>query len=199
MRTLSKIMALGLVVGATSAEPSSSAGPSLIGTWRLVTYVDTPEGAQPVYAFGKQPVGQFIFTADHRAAISMMRNPPDPGKPTGDVDPDSCIPDWYCSYFGTYRLSADRTQWTIHVLGGNIPSFIGADQVRSFKIVGGRLLIYDTYIAEGKKVRAERILERVTSYRPMSAPHPDCVKTPECDRMLQRFGGSNGSLHLRCG
>ncbi len=133
---------------------------ALVGTWRLVSYVDTPEGGEKIYAFGRQPIGQFIFTADGHVSISIMRNPPDPRTATTDVDPDACVPAWYCSYFGTYSIAADQREWTTHVRGGNIPAYVGTDQRRAFRIDGDRLIVSETYQAEGKTVRAERVLER---------------------------------------
>lgn len=150
--------------GGTVSRIAPSAGARLssplVGTWRLVSYVDTPEGGDPIYAFGKQPVGEFMFTADGRVSINIMRNPPDPRAATTDIDPDACVPTWYCSYFGTYSVAADGSHWTTHVLGGNVPSYLGTDQSRSFRIEGNRMIIAETYQVDGKAVRAERVLER---------------------------------------
>jgi hypothetical protein len=132
-----------------------------MGAWRLVSYVDTPDGGDPIYAFGEHPIGQFLFTADGQISISVMRNPPDPQTASNDIDPDACLPAWYCSYFGTYTVAADGSRWIAHILGGNIPSFIGTDQPRTFRIEGDRLILSERYQAGGKTVRAERILTRV--------------------------------------
>lgn len=133
---------------------------ALVGVWRLIRYVDTPDGGTPVHAFGPTPIGQFVFTADGHVAISIMRNPPDPAAATTDIDPDACLPAWYCSYFGTYRVDADGRRWITHVEGGNIPAYLGTDQPRAFRIVGDRLIISEDYEAEGRRVHAERELVR---------------------------------------
>jgi len=70
--------------------------------------VDTPEHGEPVFAFGKEPLGHFIFTAGGHVAFSMMRNPPHIDETTSDPDPDACVPGWYCAYFGTYEVDARR-------------------------------------------------------------------------------------------
>jgi Lipocalin-like domain len=132
----------------------------LIGTWRLVRYVDTPEGEAPIQAYGAAPVGLFIFTADGHVSINIMRNPPAVGIATTDPDPDACIPGWYCSYFGTYVVDRDKSVWVTHVLGGNIPAYLGTDQMRSFTIHGDRLVISETYLENSKRVRGERELVR---------------------------------------
>ena len=139
------------------APPTSAAG--LIGTWRLVSHVDKPENGPAVSAFGKNPIGQFIFTADGHASINIMRNPPD-GPQRSTPNPDGCIPEWYCSYFGTYSIDPIQSSWLLHVVGGNAPSLIGTDQRHVFRIQGKRLIISESYQSGGRMVKAERILER---------------------------------------
>lgn len=159
----SSLLAIAAPLNADAPSPKpaiTQPTSALVGAWRLISYVDTPEGGEPIYAFGKQPIGQFVFTADGHVSISLMRNPPDPQAATIDIDPDACLPAWYCSYFGTYNLSADGSEWITHVLGGNIPSFIGTDQPRAFRIDGDRLFLSESYQADGKTVHAERMLER---------------------------------------
>jgi hypothetical protein len=132
----------------------------LIGAWRLVSYADTPEGAAPIYAFGKEPIGLWIFTADGHFSISIMRNPPDINTTTTDPDPDACIPVWYCTYFGTYTVSDRGGLWVTHVIGSNIPTFIGTDQTRAFSVRGNRLVVSGRYLEGGKLVHVERVLMR---------------------------------------
>jgi len=155
-------------LGAGSSVQSATAKPesnSLVGTWRLVSYVDTPEDDVPIHAFGMEPIGLFIFTPDGHVSISIMRNPPDITAPTTDPDPDACIPAWYCAYFGTYTVNYHEGAWVTHVLGGNIPSYVGTDQKRSFTIRGDRLLISETYRAGDQTVHAERVLIREANTR----------------------------------
>lgn len=138
-----------------------STGKQLVGVWRLLRYMDTPAGAKPVYAFGEHPIGQFIFTAEGHFSINIMRNPPDPTAATIDIDPDACLPAWYCSYFGSYHLSDTGTQWIATVEGGNIPAYLGTRQTRSFELSGDRMLISESYQEGGRTVHAERVLERM--------------------------------------
>jgi Lipocalin-like domain len=91
----------------------------LIGTWLLVKYVDTPSNGEPIFAFGKEPVGHFTFTAGGHLAFSIMRNPPDTASPTSDPDPDARVPGWYCANFGTYTLDTKSGVWVTHVLGSD--------------------------------------------------------------------------------
>lgn len=150
-----------LVVSPLAAHPKSSSRNPLVGTWELKQYVDAAEGGTPVYAFGNRPVGLFVFTADGHVSISLMRNPPEVGADSSDPDPDACIPAWYCSYFGTYRYNPAGPSWTTHVVGGNIPHYLGTDQRRTFKIKGDLLTISETYSTDGKTFHAKRVLRRI--------------------------------------
>jgi hypothetical protein len=174
--TSSKVRRLLLKAGAVvisatclvlTASGKDRAAPSLVGSWRLVRYADTPDGGEPIQAFGKEPIGLFIFTADGHVSISFMRNPPDFKSPTTDQDPDTCIPAWYCAYFGTYTVSYEKGVWITHVMGGNIPTYLGTDQPRTFKLEGDTLTISEAYTADGKVFRAERVLRREVAASPV--------------------------------
>jgi hypothetical protein len=155
---------LGIGLEATAPAAAPATGP-LVGTWRLVTYVDTPAGEAPVLAFGAEPIGLFIFTADGHVSISIMRNPPNSSAPTIDPNPDTCMPEWFCAYFGTYDVDYQASTWTTHVRGGNIPTFLGTDQKRQFSIHGDRLTIAGSYERDGKAVQFERVLARESVHR----------------------------------
>ena len=68
----------------------------LVGAWALERYVDTSEGGAPILAFGENPRGMFIFTADGQVSISLMRDPAGGAPADADLDPDGCTPDWSC-------------------------------------------------------------------------------------------------------
>lgn len=145
-----------------AAHPAATAKNPLVGAWELEEYVDVPEGGAPVYAFGNPPTGLFVFTADGHASISLMRNPPAVGTESSDLDPDACMPVWYCSYFGTYRYNSAGPSWTTHVTGGNIPNYLGTVQQRTFKIKGDLLTVSEIYhSADGKRVQAKRVMRRI--------------------------------------
>jgi len=157
---LAGVLAVACATGGSPGPKREPAQTALVGIWRLIRYADTPEGGAPVFAFGNPPVGLFVFTPEGYVSINLMRNPPAPDSASTDPDPDACLPAWYCSYFGTYKLDPAGGQWTTHVLGGNIPHYLGTDQRRSFVIRGDTLLIYETYAAGGRTVHAERVLVR---------------------------------------
>jgi hypothetical protein len=154
------VFALSVAQAADALAGAASQANPLVGTWRLVRYADTPRGGKTVSAFGEAPIGQFVFTNDGHMSVHIMHNPPAPKDAVVDLDPDACIPSWYCGYFGTYTFNAREGSWVTHVLGGNIVAYVGTDQKRSFKITRGKLIISETYMAGDVPVTAERVLVR---------------------------------------
>ena len=155
--------ALWLLTSSVSAAAESPAENPLVGTWMLVKYVDTPDNGEPIFAFGRHPVGFFIFTAGGHVAFNIMRNPPDIAQPTSDPDPDACIPGWYCAYFGTYTLDKKNGMWITRVLSANTPSWLNTDQPRHFKLIGNELVVSETYMSGGRRIKAERVFVREPS------------------------------------
>jgi len=155
---------LGIGLEASAPAATIATGP-LVGTWRLMAYTDTAAGGAPIQAFGAEPIGLFMFTADGHVSISIMRNPPSSSAPTTDQGPNACIPEWFCVYFGTYDADYQAGTWTTHVRGSNIPAYLGTDQKRQFSIHGDRLTITRSYERGGKTVRFERILVRESVHR----------------------------------
>ena len=154
------LLPLLLASAGAATEPLPADNP-LVGAWTLEKYVDTPEGGAPVFVFGERPSGLFVFTPDGHVSVNLMRNPPVSRRGV-DPDPDTCVPDWYCSYFGTYEHDPAEGTWTTHVTGGNISNYLGTDQRRRFRIEGDRMIISGTYRVGGRIVQAERVLRRLT-------------------------------------
>jgi len=162
MKIAAALLAIGLAAaGAAGAAQQADPASPLTGSWRLIRYVDTPAGGSPVYPFGQNPSGLFLFGADGMASLSIMRNPPNPTGPTIANGIDSCQPAWYCSYYGRYTVDAARGRWTLHVEGGNVPTYLNTDQTRAFRVEGDRLIMSSSYEVNGGTVTSERIFQRV--------------------------------------
>ena len=153
------VAACAFWVAATAAPPANV----LVGTWVLDRFVDTVEGREPTYSYGKHPIGQFMFGPDGRFSINIMRDPPVDDPADHNPDPgDDNTPRWVVAYFGTYRYDPSGPRWTAHVLGGNIRSYLGTDQVRDFKISGDVMTISGTYLtADHHNATFVRVLHRV--------------------------------------
>jgi len=115
----------------------------------------------PFREFAVRPIGLFVFTVGGHVSISFMRNPPTFDDPSvSDSGPAACNPGWDCAYFGTYSYEQSASAWTTKVMGGNIPSYIGRDQLRSFALDGDTMTISSSYEVDGVKFSGKRILKR---------------------------------------
>ena len=151
-----------LLASATPGPGGSAQTNPLVGAWQLLQYVDVPVGGAPIDGFGTKPIGMFVFTPDGHVSISLMTNPRIAQAAPADPDPDACVPDWYCSYFGTYTYDPSGPSWTTHVDGGNIPTYVGTEQRRRFKIEGDVLTISETFASGGKTYYGTRVLQRLS-------------------------------------
>lgn len=123
----------------------SQSGPSLLGTWRLVSYeARDPEG-RVQYPLGENVSGLLVYDGGGNMSAHVMRNDrplfaaKDPARGT-DAELRAAFED-YGSYFGTYTIDQARQTVTHQVRGAWYPNWIGHDQVRHFKFDGRRLLL----------------------------------------------------------
>ena len=158
------LMPLSLVsVAVRGGSPQPSDAAKVIGTWRLVEYVDVIAG-KTVHQFGEKPIGIFIYSPSGYVSIHILHNPP----PTkfDDLDLPSSEQDQldtasYTGYFGTFKVDTQRSVVTHYVEGGTVLGYIGTAQERPYRFEGKRLIIGDD-----KTFR--RVLERIPD-RPTSA------------------------------
>ena len=151
------VILLSLVsVAVRSGSPQLSDAGKLVGTWRLVEYVDVIAG-NTLHQFGEKPIGIFIYSPSGYVSVHVLHNPP----PT-KLD-DLTLPNWeqdqldtasYTGYFGTFRVDTRRSVVTHYVEGGTVLGYIGTAQERPYRFEGNRLIIGD-----GKTFR--RVLERI--------------------------------------
>jgi Lipocalin-like domain len=143
-----KAVAKNIGGGAMIASPNvaeSQSGPSLLGTWRLVSYeARDPEG-RVQYPLGENVSGLLLYDGGGNMSAHVMRNDrpffaaKDPARGT-DAELRAAFED-YGSYFGTYTIDQTRQTVTHQVRGAWYPNWIGHDQVRHFKFDGRRLLL----------------------------------------------------------
>lgn len=133
--------ALAAFVVSQSAA-AQQAVPRLVGTWRLVEFcnVDTP--GDTTYSLGRRPIGFFMYDPAGNLSIQAMRATPSGAflqehEPIGGMEE---LRSSYFGYFGTYTITSDSTV-VHHVTGGTIPSYLGTDQRRNYRIRGDTLSI----------------------------------------------------------
>jgi hypothetical protein len=119
--------------------------PSLLGTWRLVSYEARDSKGRVQYPLGENVSGLLVYDGGGNMSAHVMRNElplfaaNDPARGT-DVELRAAF-EGYGSYFGTYTVDQARQTVTHHVRGAWYPNWIGHDQVRHFKFDGNRLLL----------------------------------------------------------
>lgn len=152
-RTLS---VLSLVVIAACAIAGKAGGPTplnnsnvgastvgrraLVGVWRVVQFCNVDSAGNETNPLGATPVGVFVYTPTGELSLHAMRTPAVPPFVAGDNAPTDAerhaLLDGYFGYFGTYTITSDSTV-IHHVIGGSIPSYIGTDQHRHYRIRAG--------------------------------------------------------------
>lgn len=128
------VSALLLGASGSRAQAPSGAGTTVerfLGSWELVEWVATNQWGETAYPYGENARGQITYTADGRMSAHLMRPPEDPA----DAPPQ------YLSYWGTFSLQAAAGTVTHHVIGADMPNWLGSDQVRQFRFEGPDRLI----------------------------------------------------------
>jgi len=143
---LSTLAATALLLALAAAAHAGELANRLVGTWRVVRYVDTDASGKVTYPFGEKPSGYFVYDPTGHLSVQIMRTPARPRFAAGDdakgTDAEvRAAYDGYVAYFGTYRVDERRSIVT-HVVEGSLnPSYTGTDQPRPFKLHGDVLVI----------------------------------------------------------
>ena len=134
-----RLMSSGLDEPAVAGQVSASP-PSLVGAWRVVRFCRVDSAGRESHPFGERPTGVFVYHSTGQLSLHAMRTPAVPPYRAGDDEPTDiegrAMLDSYFGYFGTYSITSDSTV-THHVVGGTIPSYIGTDQRRHYRIRRG--------------------------------------------------------------
>jgi lipocalin-like protein len=146
MRLISLVTQLGvplmLVIPAVAAAQSA---PSLVGTWRLVSFESRDSAGGVQYPLGQGAVGQLTYDANGNMSAMLMKAD---RRPFASQDirrgTDSEVReafDGFVGYFGTYTIDSAKHTVTHHVRGASYPNWAGGDQVRYYSIDAARLVL----------------------------------------------------------
>ena len=152
-----------------SVEKTAQAqsAPSLLGTWRLVSFEARDSKGQLQYPLGERVSGMLMYDAGGNMSAHVMRNDRplfaanDPGFGT-DAEVRAAF-DGHAPYFGTYTLD-QATQTVIHhVRGAWYPNWIGNDQLRRFTFDGSRLVLSTpSLVSDGQSLEYVLTWERIS-------------------------------------
>ena len=142
-------------LGCEGEEPTDS----LVGTWRLVSWVQADPAGELVHPYGEAPEGQIMYTTDGQMSAQLMNPGADLAEATGS-GAEGIIGQAmrsYFAYYGTYTVDASAGTVTHHVRGSLAPTWIGTDQVRAFEFLSANRLQLSAVInADDKVARATR-------------------------------------------
>jgi hypothetical protein len=133
MRRLSNVILTILACLGTASSTVAQTAKDLVGTWNLVSDVNTAADGRKVEPFGPTPHGMAIFDSDRHFAIVISR--PDLPKFSsnnrmqGTPEENRAIVQGSIGFFGTYSVADGAV--IQHVEGGTWPSWIGTDQKRT--------------------------------------------------------------------
>src|SRR6266850_4867206 len=143
-----------LCVVVASAVPAKSEAPSLVGSWRLISFEErTTDGGGVIPVWGPSPAGRLTYDSGGRMSVQLMN----PRRPTfaspdrlgGTVDEVREAYQGYLAYYGTYSVDLTAGAVIHHVEGALYPNDIGTDLRRSFQLNGRRLRLSTTPILRG--------------------------------------------------
>ena len=144
----------------------SQSVPSLLGTWRLVSFEARDSKDQLQYPLGEHVSGLLMYDAGGNMSAHVMRNDlplfaaNDPDRGT-DAEVRAAF-DGHASYFGTYTIDDATQTVTHHVRGAWYPNWIGSDQLRHFKFNGSRLVLSTPpLVSDGQSLEYVLTWERI--------------------------------------
>ena len=144
------------VLLAISGASVSADNADLVGTWRLVEFVNVVDGT-PVHPFGKNPKGYFTYTKDGHVMIQIQHETPPDSWKTLETNNDGVGNEapWYVGYFGRYTVDRESNEVVHHVEGGTLLHYIGTDQKRPFVLENDKLTIGESGVWERVLVRID--------------------------------------------
>lgn len=127
------------------STPLGAQGPSLAGTWKLVSYdTTTPEGVK-TFPLGEDAVGLLIYLPNGRMSVQFMRKDR-PKFQSGDawrgtLEEERAAFEGFFSYAGRYTLDLPKGIVTHHIEIAAAPNYVGTDVVRTVTTAGNRVIL----------------------------------------------------------
>ena len=127
-----------------SARPLAQR-PSVVGTWRLVSYdTQTADGVKS-YPLGQDLAGLAIYLPNGRVSIQFMKRDRPLFKSgdawRGTLEEERDAFEGFFGYAGRYTIDAARSIVTHHLEIASAPNYVGTDLVRTFSMSGNRLIL----------------------------------------------------------
>ena len=140
--TILGIAASTLILPA-AAQYGSDRSREVVGTWMLVSLVNTQPDGQKADVMGSNPKGKAIFSADGHFSVIFTRD----GLPKfasgnrvkGTPEENQAVVQGSVAYFGTYSTDTTDKVFAQKIEGSTFPAWIGEVQKRKYTIEGDQL------------------------------------------------------------
>ena len=129
-----------VVLLACGAGAGDAQEPSLVGAWRLKSFVRVLEDGSRYDQLGKRPDGYLIYSADGRMSVLFVDGDRASPKQTPPTDAErAALHGSMLAYAGSYRIEGDKVIHHLEIAWDQ--SRLGSDQVRFFTIEGRTLTL----------------------------------------------------------
>ena len=113
---------------------------SLLGTWRLTSYMVTRPTGERLYPYGERPTGYLIYAHDGRMQVIGVANDRTAATPVSPPDNERlALYDSMFAYAGTFSVEGDKVIHHVDISWNG--AWTGTDQVREFEVNGDVLTI----------------------------------------------------------
>jgi hypothetical protein len=129
----------------TAIERPLAQQPSVLGTWRLVSYETQAADGTKTFPLGQDVAGMAIYMPNRRVSIQFMRRDR-PLFKAGDAwrgtpEEEQAAFRGFFAYAGRYTIDAARSTVTHHLEVASAPNYVGTDLVRTYSFSGNRLTL----------------------------------------------------------
>jgi hypothetical protein len=136
-----------------SAAALANDSAKVVGTWKLVSFVDEfQDGTEPRAAFGNRPTGYVVFTAEGRVMFMVEA---EGRKPPENDEQRAAAFRTFIAFTGRYRLEGEKFITAVDVSSN--PAWVGTEQVREYRLEGDSLKVVTPWMMSpnlGKAARA---------------------------------------------
>lgn len=150
------LMAVLFGLSWTSICSAQSMKDKVLGTWKLVAYVDPNPGASDDRET-KNPKGYITYDATGHMTVQIDRRDDRPkfkagNRNKGTLEELQAAFGHYTAYFGTYSINEKEATITHHLEGSIYPNEIGRDNLRYYDVEGNRLIYTVPAMKDGKRL-----------------------------------------------
>ena len=156
---------LALPVGAIAQQKSIR--DQLVGAWTLLLDDGVKADGTHAPAFGPNPIGTLIFTADGHYSLAIARSGRAPfasnNRDTATPDEDKATVQGTFFHFGTYTVEESDKSFTFRVEGSSFPNWEGTRQMRPVIAITDEVLTYNNPTSPNPaagSVRAELVWKK---------------------------------------